>query len=129
MINGLMAWADVKGAKRIDQGQGIRHGGYRVHISLELPGVMAFPSSPNLLEGEPESVVWPPPRPFCTCLACRFSPGLHPLLGGAMGWVGAVDCRYLTHPALRAPLQWRGLAVAELTLNTYPIFGRGGLRG
>jgi len=36
-----------------------------------------------------------------------------------MGWVGAVDGRYLTHPALRAPLQWRGSAVAELTLNTY----------
>jgi len=36
-----------------------------------------------------------------------------------MGWVGEVDCRYLTHPALRAPLQWRGSAVAELTLNIY----------
>ncbi len=35
-----------------------------------------------------------------------------------MGWVGEVDGRYLTHPALRAPLQWRGSAVAELTLNT-----------
>jgi len=38
-----------------------------------------------------------------------------------MGWVGEVDCRYLTHPALRAPLQWRGSAVAELTLNIYTL--------
>jgi len=46
-----------------------------------------------------------------------------------MGWVGEVDCRYLTHPALRAPLQWRGSAVAELTLNTYVLgAGAGGCR-
>jgi len=46
-----------------------------------------------------------------------------------MGWVGEVNCRYLTHLALRAPLQWRGSAVAELTLNTYFFYWASTLHG